>query len=256
MSLRGQIRALRWSMVAAFVVLAVGADGHIPRLVAVVAMCALPLLAALAPVFAVQRAHRCLRAAGERGDSVAYRRISDELLAFYGDHPSTRVHMKLIEASALSFEERWADARTVLDSIAPEGLPRRMLVHVENTLAWVLAHLGESDRAVELARSALGRAEADVPRTIGFCNGTLGTALVLAGRLAQGLPHLERALTRPEDGAEAQCIRNYYLAEALRGLHRLDEARSAFEQAVALTPQSRFGRRAKARLEEVWTPYR
>jgi tetratricopeptide (TPR) repeat protein len=255
MSLRGRIRAMRWPMVAAFTVLAVGADGHIPGAVPVVAMGALMLMVWLAPKIILWRALVRLSAAAERDDARGYRRACDELAAYYATaRPPARLVVKLLEANALTFEERWMDARAVLDSIPVEQL--RSPLYFESYLGAVLSQVGETDRALELARTALARAEADVPRMIATCRLNLGAALVLAGRFADAVVQLKTVRGRPLNRAFSQTMRSYYLGEALRGLGRLDEARAAYGQAVALKPENRWGRRAKARLAEAWTPYR
>jgi tetratricopeptide (TPR) repeat protein len=141
-------------------------------------------------------------------------------------------------------EERWHDAYALLRRVDRERLPAAARAVHDNTTAWCLAHAGAGAEAVTLAEAALAAAD-DQLRP--YCQGTLGIALFYDGRFADAARALERAI---EHGgpAWAQAVRYHYLGEARAAISRFDEARSAWERAVAAAPRSRWGRRAAERL--------
>src|SRR5262249_44537024 len=146
---------------------------------------------------------------------------------------AARVHrfredIRFYVANKLVVQESYDRAVPLLESLDSALLGDEKAVMRDNSLAWCLAHTGQTDRAVDIARNTIARAS-DSLRP--FCHGTLGVALVLARRPQEGMAELEVALKTGEDNAEAQCIRAFYFGEALRGLGRIDEAVAAYEWA-------------------------
>lgn len=150
-----------------------------------------------------------------------------------------------LQARALAGEEKWSEAQAVIAQLDGVAVSANERVHHDNLVAWIGAHAGEAALAVERAR-ANAAAPADAS-TRTFLLGTLGTSLVLDGQPAAALAPLREsiALGGPR---WAQAVRRYYLGDALAALGRLDEARAEWHQAVAIAPQSRWGRRAQERL--------
>jgi tetratricopeptide (TPR) repeat protein len=185
----------------------------------------------------------------------ARRRIA-ELTEVYRGSRSALEHLRIREAGILSLESRYSDAAALLASIDLAALQHdgwRALVL--NNLAWSLALSGEAGRATEVARQSMSASDRAGDRTVLLADlracqlGTLGTALVLSGSAAEGITHLEQALARGGTPRQ-QASRFFFLGEGLRDLGRTDEAMAAYRNAIAQTPQSEFGRKASARLEE------
>lgn len=110
----------------------------------------------------------------------------------------------------------------------PAPVPTVALARVDSLLA-----AGDPGRAVTLAMQAAGHWAAD-PQYGWQVEGRLGAALLAAGRAAESLPHLEKAIgLHPEEpGARHQ------LGLALVALGRRGRALAEFEQAAALDPSA------------------
>ncbi len=102
-----------------------------------------------------------------------------------------------------------------------------------NNLAWVyLLEGGRADEAAALAARAL---EAQ-PARAAYYGDTLGVALTRAGRPADGLAALRRALAAvPQEDTALRAEVLGHLAETYRALGREAEARAAEAEAAALT---------------------
>jgi tetratricopeptide (TPR) repeat protein len=162
---------------------------------------------------------------------------------------------QIVHAGTLCAEERFDEAIAVLEAIDRPQVPPAFLVTLDNTLAWALAQAGQAERAITLSRSTIPRAS-DLQRP--YCQGTLGTSLLLAGHPRDAVELLRAALVGGAHDPRAQAIRAFYLGEALWGLERLEEAVAAYEHAAAVAPRSRHAERARQALAALRaaTPYR
>jgi tetratricopeptide (TPR) repeat protein len=209
-----------------------------------------PLLLALVAVqiLLVRGAQQRLARAFAAEDLPAMRRELGRLIDYFRDQPRMREILRMAEASAFVAEEKYAEARAVLESIDQSILGEAALPTIQNNIAFCMAQLGEAEAAVEMARAAVGRAEDQSAATVANLLGTLGICYVQARRHAEALPVLQKALGRGEKAQpvqrHAQAIRAYYLGEALLALGRAAEARQAFERAAKEAPNTRYGRRA------------
>jgi tetratricopeptide (TPR) repeat protein len=189
----------------------------------------------------VQRANQRLLRAAESEDTAGLRAAIDD---FSSAVPAAHaaVFRAIYEVLPLLAEDRFREARTRYDQIDRARLPDWLRATFDNNHAWLLAHTGDAERAVELARGLV----ASSPRQplLPFALGTLGASLTLAGRHAEAIQALERSLALGGT-ARSQAIRRYYLGEALNGLHRFEEAHAAYEACAAVA--SRYQARARER---------
>jgi tetratricopeptide (TPR) repeat protein len=127
----------------------------------------------------------------------------------------------------------------------------------QNAFAWCEAHDGAAHEAVERAQRNIEAARTVYPSIVPYCLGTLGAALVLAGRANDAVGPLQEAL-RAGRPARAQVIRAYYLGEAYRAGGRVDDAVAAYERCRREKPESKWARKAAERVQELAqaTPYR
>ena len=210
-----------------------------------------PLLLSLVAVQLklVRDAHRKLQRAFAAEDLPAVRHELSQLIDYFRDQPRMRELLRMAEASAYVAEEKFPEARAILESIDQSILGEESLPTIQNNLAYCMAHLGEAERAIELARAAVGRAEGQSPAMVANLLGTLGVCQLLAGHADEAVPILQKALGRGAQGQpvqrHAQAIRAYYLGEALAKVGRAQEANDAWERAVKEAPQTRYGRRAQ-----------
>jgi tetratricopeptide (TPR) repeat protein len=194
-------------------------------------------------------------------DPKRLRRVFDDVTDGYralGLAPD--LYWELMSALVLLQEERWSEARGVLEGIDPARIEAPAdLVMYENNLAWALAQDGAPGEAAAVAQRALDRissASNQASVHLASLNGTLGAALTLDGRHAAAIAPLRRAI---DSGGlhPVQATRRYYLGAALLALGEVDEARKAWEQARAEAPSSRWGQLAAQRLAtEMQPPYR
>src|SRR5215813_7647065 len=163
----------------------------------------IPLLLALVAVQVtlVRGAQQRLARAFATEDLPAMRHELLQLIDYFRDQPRMRELLRMAEASAFVAEEKHAEARAVLESIDQSILGEEALPTIQNNLAWCMAHLGEHERAIEMARAAVGRADGQSAATVANLLGTLGVCYVLGGRAQEAVPILQKALGR---GATAQ----------------------------------------------------
>ena len=252
MTLRARIRVI-W--IAITVVVTFGsffgarAMGWDPVKLALILL--IPLLLALVAVQVTQvrGAQQRLGRAFAAEDLPAMRHELLQLIDYFRDQPRMREVLRMAEASALVAEEKYPEARAVLESIDQAILGEEALPTIQNNLAFCMAQLGETDAAIEMSRAAVGRAEGQSAATVANLLGTLGMCYVQAKRADEAVPILQKALGR---GAQAQpvqryaqAIRAYYLGEALLAQGRKSEANESFDRAVKEAPGTRYARRAQ-----------
>ncbi len=154
----------------------------------------------------------------------------------------------LSEAGYLAEQERYREAANIMARLDASALSENSKTIFLNNLAWCKAHLGHPEEAIENAREAVSRAEAARSPILGSCRGTLGTALLLAGRESESLPLLIQAAEAHSAQPDSLVCNAYYLGEAYRRLNRLAESRFWLERAIRAAPNTRFGKRALAAL--------
>jgi tetratricopeptide (TPR) repeat protein len=251
-TLRARIRSL-W--IAITVVVTFGsffgarAMGWDPVKVSLILLLPLLLILLAVQVTQVKGAQQRLTRAFAGEDFPAMRHELSQLIDYFRDQPRMRELLRMAEASAYVAEEKYAEARAVLEAIDQAILGEDSLPTIQNNLAYCMAHLGEAERAIELAHAAVGRAEGASASTIANLLGTLGICQLLAGHAEEAIPILQKALGRGAQGQpvqrHAQAIRAYYLGEALAKAGRTAEANEAWGRAVKEAPQTRYGRRAQ-----------
>jgi tetratricopeptide (TPR) repeat protein len=197
----------------------------------------------------VRASQRRLQRALSHGDVSAVRHELAELVATYRGQPRVRELLRSMEANLLVLEERYPEARALLESIDQSVIGEERLPMLQSQLAWCMAHVGDAEPAVELARAALGRAQSQPVDVQAYCQGALGVAYVLAGKPAQALPLL--SANAEVGGARNQSARAFYLGEALRAEGRMSEARAAYDRAAAIAPEGPFGKRARVHADEL-----
>jgi tetratricopeptide (TPR) repeat protein len=164
------------------------------------------------------------------------------------------------EATVLSLEGRYAEASALFGSIDRRRLPPGSLPWLLNNLAWTLALTGQGERAVAVARESTEASAKASDRAVSLedlraCQlGTLGAALVTAGRADEAVSLLEQALARGGKPRQ-QAARAFYLGEAMHALGRRDEATAAWKRAAAEAPTTELGKRGQERLDSA-TAYR
>jgi hypothetical protein len=146
---------------AALVGLAVGLDGVVlfGETVAVAAAATFswrPMMRRLARRIGAQHIALMEDAIAD-GDDETYRRLLVEMDEYYRVCiPRSERQRLRLRASGLTAEERYVEALAVLGEIDRETVPAAERPVHDNSLAWSCAHAGETARAVELARAAVG----------------------------------------------------------------------------------------------------
>jgi tetratricopeptide (TPR) repeat protein len=159
----------------------------------------------------------------------------------------------ITDAGKLALEARWEESRSLLEELAAQADLRsdeRSLL--DNNLAWTLAHLGHTARAIELAKRAVEQ------RQDAYAFGTLGACLVVARDATAALPWLNRsAQLHRKNGTDANAVSAvaYYQGEALALLDRVEEARAQWMLATTAKPGGHYSTLAQIRLRPP-APYR
>ena len=154
--------------------------------------------------------------------------------------------LSLVEADLLFLERRWSAALAILDQIVPDSLGRRRPL-LDDSMAWCLAHLGDTDRALELSSRAVSDARSWKGSVRTSLLGTLGTAQFFAGRHRDAIETLEESLALRAPGL-THAVHSYYLGEAWLQLGNGDRAMAAWERSVAEAPTSSWATKANDRL--------
>lgn len=259
MKVRSRILTFRWGIWAALVLAAIAsarAIGSSPYWL-------LPLVVAFTWVFSNGAARVVARGEWRRfGRLVDEERYGEartalgDMRSLYAGSMSAHEVLRYHEATLLSLEKRHAEASALFLSIDRGRLPPGSLPWMLNNLAWSLALGGRGDEAVAAARESMDASARANDRAVSIedlraCQlGTLGAALVTAGRADEAVPPLEQALARGGKPRH-QAARAFFLGEALHALGRRDEATAAWKRAAVEAPSNELGKRAKERLEGV-----
>jgi tetratricopeptide (TPR) repeat protein len=154
---------------------------------------------------------------------------------------------------------KWREASRAFASIAnTPGLPMPFWFSVRNNLAWSKTQAGDVDAAVAIASALRDDPEvAASPYHRVVADGTLGVALTRAGRHGDALTRLAAAESS-EGPPLFRASYAFHLAEAQRGLERIDDAEASYRRAVELAHDSEWGERAERALAELHEarPYR
>jgi hypothetical protein len=215
---------------------------------------------AIVPQLVVRRAFARFGQHLEAERTVDARALLAELFEVFSGAQSSLERLHFMESTLLVIEERYAEACHVVESIDRRRLGPAMDPWIDNQRAWAMALGGRASEAASLARASLETSDPAVERPVvredlrAYKLATLGTALVLSGDPAGGIPYLEQALARGGK-PRAQAARAFYLGEGLRAVGRDDEASKAYVRAAEVAPGSSFAKRALDRAGDL-RPYR
>ncbi len=212
------------------------------------------------PRLVVRRAFHRLNHAITRENYPQAHHLVLELRALYRGSRSMTEWLQFQDAALLAQQGKHAEAAALLQSIDRTRLARTLWPVLLNNLAWSLALSGKPDEGISRARESIEAGDQAGNRAFATTDfralqlGTLGTALVLAGQAAEGVPLLEQALARGGIPRH-QAARAFFLGEGLRALGREDDADGAYRRAWSEAPESEFGRKARG-VFEGRRPYR
>lgn len=192
-------------------------------LVGVAVGCAIPTLASLARRRAYYRA-----ATGD--DVAALRAAFADCVEVWAadDRRSVRGLLALHEASVLAREQRFREARVVLDRANADGvIDAATPASVAGIRAFILAHSGEESEALSLLDDVLAGAISEDERA-----GLLRTRGVVLQRLGRNEDAIVALSAPMVSGPRAATL--FYLAEARRAVGRVDDAAAAYAEVAAL----------------------
>jgi tetratricopeptide (TPR) repeat protein len=154
-------------------------------------------------------------------------------------------------------EEDFIRAQDALDAVDRAYLPSDDFAVLDAARAWCEANLGTIDKAIYMARVAIGEARPDLIRARASALAVFGAIQVRAGNSHAALEPLQEAVRIADDPGHA-ALAAFYLGEALTAIGRPDEARVAWEGASRSSPATRHALLAGERLAAlaVMSPYR
>jgi tetratricopeptide (TPR) repeat protein len=125
------------------------------------------------------------------------------------------------------------------------------------TLAWCEANLGSIDKAIEMARVAIGQAAPDVVHARCCTLSVFGAIQIRAGNSHAALEPLQEAV-RIADDSNHRALAAFYLGEAFTAIGRPEEAKVAWEGATKSNTSTRHALLARERLAALamMSPYR
>jgi tetratricopeptide (TPR) repeat protein len=207
--------------------------------------------------FQAMRRWREIMAAFAAGDIGRARVLLEKLSRMHLGTDAQAVY-RLLQAKVASSELRFRESRDILEKIDPNHLPLDWRIGRDNDLAWAMMHEGATTEAIAVAERAVAAltpasSAEDSSRSIG----TLGIALMKAGRLDEARETLERALA-VGGSPSLVAARAFYLGETLVALGHPDEAAETYEKASRAMPDGDYGKHARAALASIskTRPYR
>lgn len=160
------------------------------------------------------------------------------------------------QSRRLAEDERDLEALQVMDAAldeleAGDGLPDIPLCRtVDRNRAWLLAHVGRAQEAVEIAEQVFNEEPTPLSRA------TLGVALAAAGEPAQALElltHLVLAATGDPWNASAVL---HWRGHALAALGQMADAKANWTASAERHPNGRYARMSERRIRGAGAPYR
>ena len=192
-----------------------------------------------------RRSLRVFRTALVTEDIPTARREHASLAGFWKRR--ARETIKAFGINILLLEEQYEDALAQLQALDRRKLPKNAGPIIDNQIAWCLIQLGESEKGMRIAQSALPQLET-MGRDYGAsAHEVVGVGNVLVGNASEAVPHLEKAYTNSKLPAMKACSA-FYLGEAFSALNKTDEARAAYRRAYEALPNGKFGARASEHL--------
>jgi len=142
---------------------------------------------------------------------------------------------KAFGINILLLEEKYQDALTQLEALDRRKLPKNAGPIIDNQIAWCLVQLGEPEKGMRIAQSALPQLET-MGRDYGAsAHEVVGAGNVLVGNASEAVPHLEQADASSKLPA-IKASAAFYLGEAFSALNKTDEARGAYRRACEALP--------------------
>jgi tetratricopeptide (TPR) repeat protein len=155
--------------------------------------------------------------------------------------------VKAYHVNILLLEENYREALNELQALNLDKLARNAAPMVQNQIAWCHMQLGDPEKGLQLAQSALTGLEKMGPDYLLSGYAVVGIGYFLLGRLLEAVPHLERACSARLPSTRVSAA--LYLGESLSALGRREEAKEAYQRARGALPNSKDGMRAAERLK-------
>jgi tetratricopeptide (TPR) repeat protein len=193
-----------------------------------------------------RRSLRLFRKALATEDISAARHELSNLAGFWT--PRRHEIIKAFGVNVLLLEEQYQDALTRLQSLDRKKLPRKGDALIDNQIAWCLTNLGEPEKAIQIAQSALPQLEAMGPDYCASAHEVIGVGNVFLGKASEAVPHLEKAFAI-SNLPSMKAFSAFYLGEAFSALNRLEDARAAYRRSCEALPTGKYAARALDRLK-------
>jgi tetratricopeptide (TPR) repeat protein len=160
-----------------------------------------------------------------------------------------REMIKAYHINILLLEEQYQDALNELRALNLSKLVKNAAPVVQNQIAWCQMHLGDPEKALQIAQSVLPQLE-KMGTDYGLSgHDVVGTAKLFLGKPSEAVPHLEKVCVGSAHLPAMKASAAFYLGEAFSALGEPDEAREAYQHAHDVLPNSRYGMRASERLK-------
>lgn len=189
-------------------------------------------------------------AARDAFDARALHRAVDDAERLGALRASVRQELTLQRALAFMMEEDFRRALEVLETVDLSSAHPRTRLAVKADAAVCRAHLGETARAVIEAEAAERQAREIFPEGASVHEGIVGLVYERAGRPAEAIARLQRALAGEVGNAGVEALLAFHLGEAHETIGQPAEATAAWTRARDLAPHTASGRRAAAKLSK------
>jgi tetratricopeptide (TPR) repeat protein len=193
-----------------------------------------------------RRSLRAFRTALANEDIPVARREHANLADFWRRRGQETI--KAYGINILLLEERYQDAVTQLQILDRKRLPKNGSSVIDNQIAWCLVQLGEPQKGLSIAQSALPQLESMGSDYGASGHEVVGVGNLLIGNISEAIRHLEKAYASSKRPALRACAA-FYLGEAYFALNDTDEAAAAYRRAYEALPDGKFGQRASERLK-------
>lgn len=195
-----------------------------------------------------RRSLRLFRTALATEDIPAARREHANLVDFWRRGRAAET-VKAYHVNILLLEENYQEALNELQALNLDKVARNAAPMVQNQIAWCHMQLGDPEKGLQLAQSALTGVEKMGPDYGLSGHAVVGIGYFLLGRPMEAVPHLETAYAGSAHLPGIRASAALYLGESLSALGRREQAKEAYQRAQGALPNSKDGMRAAERLK-------
>jgi tetratricopeptide (TPR) repeat protein len=145
--------------------------------------------------------------------------------------------LKAYHVNILLLEENYQEALNALRALNLDKLAKNSAPIVQNQIAWCHMQLGDPEKGLQIAQSAITGLENMGPDYGLSGHAVVGTGHFLHGRPSEAVPHLERAYAGSAHLPGIMASAAFYLGESLSALGRRERSERSVSTSAGSTAE-------------------